>query len=143
MEYRIEANNNLSDLELRHYEAIVNSTDDAIISKTLAGIITSWNPGAERVFGYAAREVVGKSIQILIPPERIDDESEILAKIARGERIDHYETIRVCKNGRLIHISVTISPIRDEGGNIIGASKIAREITERKHAEQALGYCRC
>ena len=134
----IEANNKLSGPELRQYEAIVNSTDDAIISKTLAGIITSWNPGAERVFGYAAREVVGKSIQILIPPERIDDESEILAKIARGERIDHYETIRVCKDGRLIHISVTISPIRDEGGNIIGASKIARDITERKHAEQAL-----
>ncbi len=138
MEYRIEANNNLSDLELRHYEAIVNSTDDAIISKTLAGIITSWNPGAERIFGYAAREVVGKSIQILIPPEQIYDESEILARIARGERIDHYETIRVCKDGRLIHISATISPIRDEGGNILGASKIARDITGRKHAEQAL-----
>ena len=134
----IEANNKLSRLELRQFEAIVNSTDDAIISETLSGIISSWNPAAEKIFGYAAHEVVGKSLQVITPPDRLNEELEILERIARGERIDHYETIRVCKDGRLIHISATISPIRDEGGLIIGASKIARNVTERKRAEQDL-----
>ncbi len=135
----IEADSKISTLEQLHHRAIVDSTDDAIISKDLSGTITDWNPGAEKLFGYVAREVIGRSIQIIIPPERLNEESEILARIARGERIDHYETIRVCKDGRLINISTTISPIRDEGGNIIGASKIARDITERKRAELVLG----
>ena len=134
----IETNNKLSRLELRQYRAIVNSTDDAIISETLSGIITSWNPAAEKMFGYAANEVVGKSVQVIIPPGRHGEQSEILSKIALGERIDHLETVRVCKDGRLITISATVSPIRDEDGNIIGASKISRDITERNRAEREL-----
>ena len=134
----IETNSKLSKLELRQFRAIVNSTDDAIISETLSGIITSWNPAAEKMFGYAADEVVGKSVQVLIPPGRQDEESEILTKISRGERVDHMETVRVCKDGHLITISATVSPIRDEEGNIIGASKISRDITERKRAEHEL-----
>ena len=138
LEWLIEANRKLSKLELHQYEAIVSSSDDAVISETLSGIISSWNPAAERIFGHVANEVVGKSIQVIIPHVRMKEESEILAMIARGERIEHYETIRVCKDGRLINISATISPIKDEGGNIIGASKIARDVTDRKRAELAL-----
>ena len=134
----IETNNKLSRLELRQFKSIVDSTDDAIISETLSGIITSWNPAAQKLFGYAAHEVVGKSVQILIPPKRQDEESEILSKIYRGERVDHMETVRVCKEGRLITISATVFPIRDEGGNIVGASKISRDITLRKRAEHDL-----
>ena len=134
----IETNHKLSRLELRQFRAIVNSTDDAIISETLSGTITSWNPAAQKMFGYAADEVVGQSVQVIIPPERQDEESEILSKVSRGERVDHMETVRVCKDGRLITISATVSPIRDEDGNIIGASKISRDITVRKHAERDL-----
>ena len=134
----IETNHKLSRLELRQYKSIVDSTDDAIISETLSGIITSWNPAAEKMFGYAASEVVGKSVQVIIPPERHDEESQILAKISRGERVDHLETVRVCKDGRSITISATVSPIRDEDGNIIGASKISRDITVRMRAERDL-----
>lgn len=118
--------------------AIVNSSDDAIISKNLDGVITSWNAGAERLFGYTAEEVVGQSIKLVIPPERHGEEDEILARLRRGERIDHFETVRVRKDGARLNISLTISPIRDSAGRIVGASKVARDITERKRAEDAL-----
>jgi PAS domain S-box-containing protein len=115
--------------------SIVESSQDAIVSKDLDGIITSWNRGAERIFGYAAEEVIGKSILVLIPADRHDEERGILERIRRGERIEHYETIRLCKDGNLVHISLSVSPIRGAEGAIIGASKIARDITERKQAE--------
>ncbi|HJX28828.1 MAG TPA: PAS domain S-box protein [Thermoanaerobaculia bacterium] len=118
--------------------AIVESSQDAIISKTLQGIIETWNTAAERLYGYTAQEAVGKPITLLIPPDRLNEEKEILARLSRGERIEHYETVRRAKDGRLIDISLTISPIRDSRGRIIGASKIARDITKRKKTEQAL-----
>lgn len=121
-----------------HLAAIVKSSDDAIISKNLHGIIMSWNKGAEKVFGYSAAEAVGQPITMLIPTEYVDEEPRILEKIRRGETVDHYETVRRRKDGRLIGISLTVSPIRDEAGNIIGASKIARDITERQQAQEAL-----
>jgi PAS domain S-box-containing protein len=119
----------------RWHDAIVRSSDDAIISKDLDGIITSWNEGAERIFGYMAEEVIGKSIIILIPPDRHHEEGLILESIRRGEHDDHYETIRRRKDGSLLDISLTISPVRDANGKIVGASKIARDITERKRSE--------
>jgi PAS domain S-box-containing protein len=118
--------------------AIIESADDAIISKTLEGIITSWNSGAERLFGYTAEEVVGKPVTILIPPDHINEEPDILRRIKSGERVQHYETVRVGKDGRQIDISLTVSPIRSADGSIIGASKIARDISERKRAQEAL-----
>jgi PAS domain S-box-containing protein len=118
--------------------AIVASSDDAIVSKTLEGIILSWNAGAERLFGYSATEAIGQPITLLIPPERHDEESAILERLRRGERIEHFETVRVRKDGSLLDISLTISPLKDSTGHIIGASKIARDITERKRAERAL-----
>jgi PAS domain S-box-containing protein len=118
--------------------AIIESADDAIISKTLSGIITSWNRGAERIFGYTADEIVGKSVTILIPPDHVDEEPSILARLKAGERIEHYETVRARKDGSLVEISLTVSPIRAADGTIIGASKVARDISERKQAEQAL-----
>jgi PAS domain S-box-containing protein len=118
--------------------AIIESADDAIISKTLDGIITSWNRGAERIFGYAADEVIGKPITVLIPPDHLNEEPHILARIKAGERIDHYETVRVAKDGTLIDISLTVSPIKNAQGIIIGASKIARDIRTRKQSEEAL-----
>jgi PAS domain S-box-containing protein len=118
--------------------AIVDSSDDAIISKDLNGTITSWNQSAERLFGYTAAETVGKPIAILIPPDRLDEEPAILSRLRRGERVDHFETIRRRKDGSLLDISLTISPVRDAQGNIIGASKIARDITERKRIQNAL-----
>lgn len=118
--------------------AIVDSSDDAIISKNLDGIITSWNKSAERLFGYTAEEVVGKSITILIPPERLAEEPEILRRLQHGERVDHFETIRRRKDGSQLHLSLTISPVRDAQGKVVGASKIARDITERKAAEEAI-----
>lgn len=120
-----------------HLAAIVESSDDAIISKNLQGIITSWNKSAEKLFGYTAMEAIGQSVTILIPPQHIDEEVLILRKIRKGETIDHYETVRQRKDGTLINISLTVSPIRSETGNIIGASKIARDITERKRAAEA------
>jgi diguanylate cyclase (GGDEF)-like protein/PAS domain S-box-containing protein len=123
---------------LRESEAIIGSTDDAVISKTLDGIIKSWNPGAEKIFGYTAEEVIGQSMQMLIPPDRWQEESDILARIAHGERVEHFETVRRCKNGRLIDLSATISPIFDEQGKVVGASKIARDITRHKAAEEQL-----
>jgi PAS domain S-box-containing protein len=118
--------------------AIVDSSDDAIISKDLRGIITSWNKSAERVFGYTAEEAVGKPITILIPVDRLDEETAILDRLRRGERVDHFETIRRRKDGFLLNISLTISPIRNAQGTIIGASKIARDITDSKRIESAL-----
>ena len=112
--------------------SIIAFSDDAIVSKDLQGVITSWNPGAERLFGYSAQEAVGKPMAMLIPPERSDEEPMILARIARGETTDHFETVRTRKDGRPIDVSVTVSPIRDRQGHIIGASKIARDITDRK-----------
>jgi diguanylate cyclase (GGDEF)-like protein/PAS domain S-box-containing protein len=120
---------------LRRFEEIIKSSDDAIISKTLGGIIESWNNGAEKIFGYSAQEAIGRSMTMLIPTNRINEELELLARIARGERIDHYETVRRCKDGRLINISATISPIINESGKVTGASKIARDITEHYQAE--------
>jgi PAS domain S-box-containing protein len=118
--------------------AIVASSDDAIVSKTLDGVIRSWNVGAERLFGYTAKEAIGRPITLIIPEELLDQEQEILARIRSGERIDHFETVRVSKQGKRINISLTVSPIRDAGGRIIGASKIARDITDRKRTAEAL-----
>ena len=118
--------------------AIVESSDDAIISKDLNGIITTWNAGAERIFGYAAWEVIGQSVTILLPPDRVDEVRAILQRIRRGERVHHFETVRRRKDGTLLDISLTVSPIIDESGNIVGASKVARDISERKRAEDAL-----
>jgi len=118
--------------------SIVASSDDAIISKTLDGMILTWNAGAERIFGYSAEEAIGKPITLLIPPERHDEERELLKRLCRGERIDHFETVRVTKDGRLIDVSLTVSPVRDSAGRIVGASKVARDITERRQAEMAL-----
>ncbi|TLY95411.1 MAG: PAS domain S-box protein [Gammaproteobacteria bacterium] len=115
--------------------AIIASSDDAIASKNLQGIITSWNLGAERLFGYSAQEALGKPMAMLIPPERSSEEPAILARIARGESTDHFETVRIGKDGRKIDVSVTISPLRDSQGRIIGASKIARDITDRRLGE--------
>ncbi len=118
--------------------AIVDSSDDAIVSKSLEGIITSWNVGAARIFGYEAEEMIGKHISLLIPPDRLQEEPEILRRLQRGERVDHFETVRLRKDGRRVDISVTISPVRDASGTIIGASKIARDITAQKQALQEM-----
>jgi PAS domain S-box-containing protein len=118
--------------------AIVESSDDAIIFKDLNGIINTWNNGAERIFGYTAEEVIGKPVTILIPQEYQYEEPGIIARVRRGERIEHYETVRRRKDGELINISLTVSPVKDDEGIIIGASKIARNITDRKQVEQKL-----
>ena len=118
--------------------AIITSSDDAIVSKNLESIVRTWNTGAERLFGYSAQEMVGQSITRIIPTELITEETEILQRLRRGERVEHFETVRVAKDGRRIHVSLTISPIRDKTGRIIGASKIARDITKRKEIEAAL-----
>ena len=120
----------------RGIAAIVESTDDAVLTKDLNGVITSWNSGATRLFGYSADEVIGKPVTVLIPAERHDEEPTILARIRRGERIDHYETVRQRKDGSTIDISLTVSPVKDPEGKIVGASKIARDISERRRAEQ-------
>jgi PAS domain S-box-containing protein len=127
-----------ADLVSRRLAAIVDNSDDAIVGKDLSSIITSWNQGAQRIFGYTAEEMIGTSIKRLIPADRQDEEDKILARLRRGERVDHFETIRVTKDGRELHVSLTISPIKDAGGNVVGASKIARDITDRKLAEAAL-----
>jgi PAS domain S-box-containing protein len=131
---------NLRSPELAPYwlSAIIESADDAVISKTLDGIITSWNFGAQRIFGYTAEEVIGKPVTILIPADHADEEPTILARLRAGDRIEHYETVRVRKDGTLIDISLTVSPIRGPDGQIVGASKIARDITEQKQARKAL-----
>src|ERR1700731_4418315 len=118
--------------------AIVESSDDAIVSKTLEGRIQSWNAGASRIFGYTAAEVVGQPITIIIPPELHDEERRILDQVRRGERIDHFDTTRLTKDGRRIAVSLTVSPLRDSRGTIVSASKVARDVSERKSAERAL-----
>lgn len=120
--------------------AIIESSDDAIISKDLDGIIISWNKGAERIFGYSAEEALGRPITILIPPDRINEEPGIFERIRKGQRVDHFETIRQRKDGSLLDISLTISPIRNEEGKVIGASKIARDISERKQREEEIRF---
>ena len=127
-----------SEIASRQLAAIVASSDDAIVGKDLNSVITSWNHGAERIFGYTAEEMIGTSIMRLIPPDRQTEEQEILSRIRRGERVDHFETIRLAKDGRQLNISVTVSPIKDSDGRVVGASKVARDVTERKKAEEAL-----
>lgn len=118
--------------------AIVASSDDAIVSKSLDGIIRTWNAGAERLFGYTAAEAVGQPITLLLPYDRLNEEQDILSRLRRGERVDHFETVRVAKGGRRLNVSLTISPIRDAGGRVVGASKVARDITFRVQAEADL-----
>ena len=118
--------------------SLVSSSDDAIISKTLDGKITSWNAGATNILGYEADEMIGQPITRIIPPELHEEEKQILARLHRGERIQHYETIRLAKDGRRVDISLTVSPLFNQSGKVVGASKVARDITERKLAEQAL-----
>jgi len=120
------------------YAAIVESSDDAIVAKTLDGVISAWNAAAERMFGYTEREAIGQSITMIIPPDLHDEERDILRRLRAGERVDHYETVRVTKAGERIDVSLTISPLRDPAGRIIGCSKIARDITKAKRAEAAL-----
>jgi PAS domain S-box-containing protein len=135
---QVEAALGESEQRLRSLASIVESSDDAIISKTLDGIITSWNSGAVRIFGYTAEEAVGQPITIVIPQDRLNEERAILTRIRRGERIDHYETIRQRKHGSLIVVSVTVSPVKNADGKIVGASKIARDITEQKRAQEQI-----
>jgi PAS domain S-box-containing protein len=118
--------------------AIVDSSDDAIVSKTLDGVITSWNKSAERIFGYTREEAVGQHITLIIPEDRRDEEVKIVERLRRGERVDHFETVRRRKDGTLLDLSLTISPVKDSAGRVVGASKVARDITERKQVEQAL-----
>lgn len=134
-EKEIEQRHDAEELSQR-LAAIVESSDDAILTKDLNGIITSWNAAAQRLFGYTEDEVIGKSVTILIPEERHDEEPAILARIRCGERVDHYETVRQRKDGSLVDISITVSAVRNRDGKIIGASKIARDISERKRAEE-------
>ena len=128
----------LAEEALARVAAIMESSDDAIISKTLDGIITHWNRGAEKLFGWSAAEIVGQPMLLLFPPDRVPEEADILARIAGGESVDHFETVRVRKDGRRVEVSVTISPVRDSQGRIVGASKIARDISERRQLEQAV-----
>jgi PAS domain S-box-containing protein len=135
---RIETELRESEQRLRYLASIVESSDDAIVSKNLDGIITSWNRGAERVFGYTADEAIGQPITIVIPENRQSEEREILTRIRRGERIDHFETVRQRKHGSLIVVSLTVSPVKNHEGKIIGASKFARDITERKRNQEEI-----
>ena len=121
-----------------YHSAIVESSIDAIVGKTLQGIITSWNKGAENLFGYPASEIIGKSITTLIPPDRQDEEVEILERLRRGEYTDHFETVRLRKDGTTVDVSISVSPIKNKSGRIIGASKVARDISERKRFEKSL-----
>lgn len=127
-----------SEQALRFLGSIVESSDDAIVSKNLNGIVTSWNKGAERIFGYTAQEAIGQPITLVIPEDRQREEREILTRVRRGERIDHFETVRRRKNGSLIVVSLTVSPVKDADGKIVGASKIARDITEQKRNQELI-----
>jgi PAS domain S-box-containing protein len=143
---RIGAINTFQDITLQkraftdraQLAAIVDSSDDAVVGKTLDGVITSWNSGASRIFGYSAEEAVGQHISFIIPPDRLAEEEHVLAELRRGRRIDHFETVRRAKDGRLLNISLTVSPIRDDAGRIVGASKVARDITDQTRAGQAI-----
>jgi PAS domain S-box-containing protein len=134
----VEAALRESEQQLRWLASIVESSDDAIVSKNLDGVITSWNRGAERVFGYSASEAIGQPITLVIPQDRQSEEREILTRIRRGERIDHFETVRQHKHGSLIVVSLTVSPVKDANGKIVGASKIARNITEQKKNQELI-----
>jgi PAS domain S-box-containing protein len=139
----LESNRDISEIKRaqeaqNRLAAIVESSDDAIVSKDLDGIITSWNRAAEQMFGYSAKEAIGRNITLIVPSDRLEEESDILIRLRRGERVDHFETVRRQKDGTLFEISVTISPIKNSQGRIIGASKVARDITERKRLDQAL-----
>ena len=130
-------NNILTIMEkLLHWAAIVESSDDAIISNSIDGYITSWNSGAQRLYGYTPKDVLGQPISMLMPPEKKDDFPYIMKQLRAGKRVEHYITQRMTKDGRIIHVSITVSPIRDAHGNIIGASKIARDITDRIEMEK-------
>jgi len=119
--------------------AIVDSSDDAIVSKDIGGHITSWNRAAEKMFGYTAQEALGQSITLIIPPDRLHEENEILARVRQGERVEHFETRRRHRDGRLVDVSLTVSPVRDEHGKVIGASKVARDISEQKRSAELRG----
>jgi PAS domain S-box-containing protein len=134
----IEASLRERELRLRSLASIVESSDDVIVSKNLDGTITSWNRGAERVFGYTAEEAIGQPITLVIPQDRHDEERRILTRIRRGERIDHFETVRQRKDGSLIIVSLTVSPVKDAQGRIVGASKIARDITQQKRSQEQI-----
>ena len=127
-----------SEQRLRFLASIIENSDDAIVSKNLDGIITSWNRGAERIFGYSASEAIGQHITLVIPVDRQSEERQILTRIRRGERIDHFETVRHGKHGTLITVSLTVSPVKDANGKIIGASKIARDITEQRKNQEII-----
>jgi len=129
---------NQAEIISQRLAAIIESSDDAIVGKDLNSIVTSWNAGAERIFGYSASEMIGTSIMRLIPPDHQAEEDQILSSIRRGQRVDPIETVRVGKDGRLLDVSITVSPIKDSGGNVIGASKVGRDITERKRADEKL-----
>ena len=118
--------------------AIVASSEDAIVSKDLNGTVTSWNAAAERIFGYTAEEMIGRSIRVIIPADRQGEEDEVLAHVRAGERLDHFDTVRQRKDGSFVDISLTVSPVHDRDGKIIGASKIARDISDRKQAEELI-----
>jgi PAS domain S-box-containing protein len=126
----------LDALSRERLAAIVESSDDVIVSKTLDGVITSWNPAAERTFGWTPDEAVGRHIMLIVPEDRREEENGVLARIRRGERVDHFETVRRAKDGRLIDMSITVSPVKDAAGRIVGASKVARDITERRRLEE-------
>jgi PAS domain S-box-containing protein len=140
--FRDVTDRHLAEITSRRLAAIVTSSDDGIIGKDLNGTITSWNAGAERIFGYTTAEMIGTSIMRLLPPDRQEEEAEILSRIRRGERLDHFETIRVAKDGRRLNVSITVSPIKDSTGQVVGASKVLRDITDRKKAEEALEKAR-
>lgn len=127
-----------ADLARARLAAIVQSSDDAIVSKDFNGIIQTWNASAERIFGYTPEEAIGKHISLIIPEDRLEEETQIISSIRAGRRVDHFETVRRAKDGRLVNLSITVSPIRDENGNIAGASKVARDITDRIEIENAL-----
>src|SRR5579863_2928545 len=135
---RVEAELRENEQKLRYLVSIVENSDDAIVSKNLDGIITSWNKGAERVFGFTAEEAIGKPITIVIPTDRQSEERDILTRIRRGERIDHFETVRQHKRGSLIVVSLTVSPVKNAEGKVVGASKIARDITEQRRAQDQI-----
>jgi PAS domain S-box-containing protein len=122
-----------------HLAAIVHGADDAIVGKTLDGVITSWNPAAERMYGYAAAEVIGRHITLIVPEERRAEEDEVLSRLRRGESIEHFETVRQAKDGRRLDVSLTVSPVRDVAGRVIGVSKISRDISERRRLEAERG----
>ena len=122
------------------YAAIVESSEDAVIAKDVSGVVTDWNKGAERLFGYTAAEMIGRKVTCLAPPDLPEESSRILDRILKGEKVNHFETVRLCKDGRRIYVSLTVSPIRDANGRIIGASKIARDISNKKEIEEALKH---